>query len=97
MATLKQLEQQPRKEIAKFARVLSWRTATPPQVIESSDDWIAAIESLPLVWQTGPLTLLSDKLRSANQADAAKRIRLSLELTPIQPHYEWMGVDASSR
>jgi hypothetical protein len=90
ITTLKQLEAEPRKEIARFARILSWRTATPPEVIASSDDWQNAIESLPLVWQTGPLTLLVDKLRSANQLETANRIRWSLELTPIQPHFDWM-------
>lgn len=90
LAILKQLETRPRVEIARFARVVSWRVASPPEVIASRDDWQAAIDSLPMVWQTGPLTLLSDKLRSANQLDAANRLRWSLELTPIHPHFDWV-------
>jgi len=96
LAALKQLESHPRKEIARFARVLSWRVATPPEVIESSRDWEKSIDSLPMVWQTGPLTLLIDKLRSANQLDDANRLRWSLELTPIQPHYDWMHASADT-
>lgn len=96
IATLKQLESVPRKEIARFARVLSWRTATPPEVIASSGDWLKAVDSLPMVWQTGPLTLLVDKLRSANQLEAANRLRWSLELTPIQPHFDWIAIAADS-
>ena len=90
IAILKQLESQDRKEIVRLARILSWRAASPPEVLESSSGWEAAIDSLPMVWQTGPLTLMIDKLRSANQIEAANRLRWSLELTPIHPHYEWM-------
>ncbi len=95
MVVLKQLETQKRKEIAKFARILSWRAASPPEVIESSADWEAAIDSLPMVWQTGPLTMLIDKLRSANQLESANRLRWSLELTPILPHFDWMQTESN--
>jgi hypothetical protein len=96
LAVLKQLETQDRKEIAKFARILSWRAASPPEVIESCRGWEAAIDSLPMVWQTGPLTLLIDKLRAANQLESANRLRWSLELTPIHPHFDWMQESRSS-
>lgn len=97
MAALKQLESQDRKEIAKLARILSWRAATPPEVLQSHKQWESAIDSLPMVWQTGPLTLLVDKLRSANQQEAVDRLRWSLELTPIHPHYEWMRARSDQR
>ncbi len=96
IAALKQLEAQDRKEIARFARILSWRAASPPEVVELSSGWEAAIDSLPMVWQTGPLTLLIDKLRSANQLEAANRLRWSLELTPIHPHYDWVQTTAAA-
>jgi hypothetical protein len=88
---LKQLESQPRKEVARFARILSWRTATPAEVIDSHRNWEQAIDSLPMVWQTGPLTMLIDKLRAANQLDQANRLQWSLELTPIHPHFDWLN------
>lgn len=90
IATLKRLESQPRPNIAKLARVLTWRAASPPEVIESADDWEASIEKLPMVLQSGPLTLLVDKLRAAGESDRAERLRWSLELTPIHPHYGWL-------
>ncbi len=86
-AVLKQLESQPRPTLSKLARVLTWRAATPPEVIESADHWEASINQLPMVLQTGPLTLLVDKLRAAGESDRAERLRWSLELTPIHPHY----------
>jgi len=97
MLALKQLEAQDRKGIAKLARILSWRAATPPEVLQSHKQWESAIDSLPMVWQTGPLTLLVDKLQAANQNEAANRLRWSLELTPIQPHYEWMRAPSDQR
>ena len=96
MAILKQLETEDRKEIARFARILSWRTASPPEVVESSGGWEAAIDSLPMIWQTGPLTLMIDKLRTANQLESANRLRWSLELTPMHPHYDWMRTSSDA-
>ncbi len=90
IAVLKRLESQPRPNLARFARVLTWRAASPPEVIESADDWEGSIEKLPMVLQTGPLTLLVDKLRAAGESDRAERLRWSLELTPIHPHYAWL-------
>jgi hypothetical protein len=82
---LRRLQSHDRAEIAFLAQILLWRTATPPQVIQSSREWQAKLEALPLVLQTGPTKTLIDKLRTAGQSDAANRLQWSLELTPIHP------------
>jgi len=85
-AVLKQLEVQQPAEIAALAEILLWRTATPPQVIQSASDWQSQLDRLPMVLQTGPTMTLIDKLQSAGQTDAADHLQWSLDLTPIQPY-----------
>ncbi len=85
-AVLKKLQTQDRADIARLAEILLWRTATPPQVIESAESWQSKVDALPMVLQIGPTETLIDKLRSASQSDAADRLQWSLELTPIHPH-----------
>lgn len=82
---LKQLRSHPRAELARLADVLLWRTATPPQVIESSENWQRKIDALPMVLQTGPTRTMVDKLRASGQSDAAEHLQWSLDLTPIHP------------
>ncbi|TWU56915.1 hypothetical protein Poly51_28330 [Rubripirellula tenax] len=74
-----------RPEIASLARCVLWRTATPPEVAASVDKWQQELNQLPMVLQTGPMTGLADKFESAGQIEAAKVLRLQLELTPIHP------------
>jgi hypothetical protein len=82
-AVLNGLKGHDRTTIAALAEVLLWRTATPPQVIESSRTWQTQIDALPIVLQTGPTKTLIDKLRAAGQSDQAQRLEWSLELVPI--------------
>jgi hypothetical protein len=85
-AVLNKLQTQDRADIARLAEILLWRTATPPQVIESAQSWQSKVDGLPMVLQIGPTETLIDKLRSAGQSDAADRLQWSLDLTPIHPH-----------
>ncbi|WP_146532817.1 hypothetical protein [Rubripirellula reticaptiva] len=75
-----------RTDIARQAKCLAWRTATPPQVAASSQRWQQELMKLPMVWQVGPTVTLVDKFQSAGQDESAKRLKWSLELTPIHPH-----------
>lgn len=83
VAIINELKQDPRVEIAQLAEILSWRTATPPQVGQSSRTWEKRIEALPMALQTGPSRLLANKLQASGQEDAAKRLQWSLDLTPV--------------
>lgn len=74
--------------IARLAKILLWRVATPPQVSESRSEWLQHLDSLPMVLQVGPTITLIEKLRSAGQGDLAKQFELSLKLTPPIPHPE---------
>ena len=86
---VKQLTQdKERPWIARLAEILLWRVATPPQVSESRSEWLQKLDSLPMVLQVGPTITLIEKLRSAGQGDLAKRLELSLQLTPPIPHPE---------
>ena len=69
--------------ISQLAGILSWRMAAPNQVAPSRSGWEKQINALPLAVQTGPTRLLMDKLRAAGQTTEAKRLKLSLELTPV--------------
>ena len=71
------------KDISRLARVLSWRFTPPPQVAALRPTWEKQIAALPMAIQSGPSRLLMNKLRSSGQAEEAKRLQLSLELTPV--------------
>ena len=71
------------KAISQLAKVLSWRVTPPPQVGSLRTNWEKQIDALPLAVQTGPTRLLMDKLRASGRAEEAKRLQLSLELTPV--------------
>ena len=71
------------KDILQLARILSWRVTPPPQVAALRATWENEIAALPMALQTGPSRLLMDKLRASGQKEQAKRIQLSLELTPV--------------
>ena len=83
LTIINQLKQDPRIEIAELAEVLSWRTATPPQVGQLSGTWEKRMNALPMALQTGPARLLVNKLQASGQPEAAKRLQWSLELTPV--------------
>jgi len=70
-------------DISQLARVLSWRATPPPQVAALRPTWEKQIAALPMAIQTGPSRLLMNKLRASGQAEEAKRLQLSLELTPV--------------
>ena len=70
-------------EISQLARILSWRVTPPPQVAALRTEWEKQIDALPMAIQTGPTRLLMNKLQTSGQAEEAKRLKLSLELTPI--------------
>ena len=80
---LDKLQTNQRPEIAQLAEAVLWRAATPPDVKRSASKWLARLDALPMVLQTGPTATLIDKLRGAGQADAANHLQWSLELTPI--------------
>ena len=71
------------KAISQLAKVLSWRVTPPPQVASLRTTWEKQIDALPLAVQTGPTRLLMDKLRASGQSEEAKRLQLSLELSPV--------------
>jgi len=71
------------KEISQLARILSWRVTPPPQVAALRKTWEKQIDALPMAVQTGPTRLLMNKLQASGQAEEAKRLQLSLDLTPI--------------
>lgn len=71
------------KDLLQLARILSWRVTPPPQVAALRTTWEEQIVALPMALQTGPSRLLMDKLRASGQAEEAKRLKLSLELTPV--------------
>ena len=71
------------KAISQLARVLAWRVTPPPQVAALRQTWEKQIAALPMANQTGPNRLLMNKLRASGQAEEAKRLQLSLELTPV--------------
>lgn len=71
------------KAISQLARVLSWRVTPPPQVAALRPTWEKQIAALPMATQTGPSRLLMNKLRASGQAEEAKRLQLSFELTPV--------------
>lgn len=85
IAVLNVLKESERTEIRSLAEVLSWRTATPPEVIQSARRWQQHVDALPMVWQSGPTQTLIDKFQSAGLSDQADRLKWSLELTPIHP------------
>ena len=72
-----------RPHIARLAQVLLWTTQPPSVVIESEGEWLAKLESLPMVLQTGPSMALQRKLRSSGQIESANRLLWSNQLTPV--------------
>jgi hypothetical protein len=72
-----------RRDVALLAQVLLWTTKPPAEVIESESKWLAQLESLPMVMQTGPSIALQQKLRDAGQLDSANRLSWSNQMTPI--------------
>ncbi|QDT01659.1 hypothetical protein K227x_00260 [Rubripirellula lacrimiformis] len=75
-----------RPRLAQLAACLRWRSASPPEVKQSYQQWQSNVQSMPMVLQVGPTMTLIDKLGAAGLADAASPMKLSLELTPIHPH-----------
>jgi hypothetical protein len=87
MTTLEQLSTNAERPfVARLAQAVLWRTATPPQVSANIDNWKQKLEQLPMVLQTGPLTVLAEKFSSAGLDREAKQLKLSLELTPVIPY-----------
>ncbi len=75
-----------RPGIAAMANSLLWQTVPPPDVHDALSQWQADLNTLPLVYQTGPKLSLIGKLESSGLEKLAKPLRLSLELTPLHPH-----------
>lgn len=75
-----------RPYVGKLADTLRWRLANPNEVRENAKLWEAKIDALPMVLQVGPTLMLIEKLEAAGLAEDAKRLRLSLQLTPPFPH-----------
>jgi hypothetical protein len=74
-----------RPQIARLAAALQWQAAAPEEVVQNAGRWEAEIDSLPMVLQVGPTRTLIEKLTAAGQSAAAKRLQLSLEVTPPFP------------
>ncbi len=85
MAAIEKLRADDRPNVARFAEILSWRTATPPRVAENARAWRTKVESLPIPLQTGPTQTLIDKFRSAELVDQAEILQWSLDLIPTEP------------
>ena len=83
ITTLKNLQSNSRKEISLLATVVSWRTATPPDVVSSHKSWREKIDRLPMVMQDGPIEMLIGKMQSAGLREQAEPLLWSQELTPI--------------
>ncbi|MGB7347941.1 MAG: hypothetical protein WBD20_27195 [Pirellulaceae bacterium] len=71
--------------IARLAEIVSWRATLPPEIAGRAVGWQRKVDALPIVLQTGPLQSLASTFQAAGLADAAKRLQLSLELTPVAP------------
>lgn len=84
-----------RSDIARLARMVTRRTASPPEVAELADRWLEELRSLPLVFQVGPTVMLMHKFQASGKHDRSRRLRLSLELTPPHPHPEIMELAAA--
>ncbi len=74
-----------RPTIARLAEIVSWRATLPPQVAGNANAWQTKVDALPIVLQTGPLQSLVATYQSAGLDTQAKRLQLSLELTPAVP------------
>ncbi|MEM8665921.1 MAG: hypothetical protein AAGG48_00290 [Planctomycetota bacterium] len=83
ITVLKQLRQSERREIALLAEALLWRTASPPDVKRSAEQWEKRLSAMPLVLQPGPTQTLADQFQAVGLSADAERLRWSMELTPI--------------
>ncbi len=77
-----------RPDLAKLAEALRWRTAAPPEIEKLADQWQEKLDEMPMVLQVGPTITLIEKFETAGLDREAKRLRASLELTPIHVHPE---------
>ncbi|MCG8649531.1 MAG: hypothetical protein MI861_06850 [Pirellulales bacterium] len=88
-AVLKQLAlDNGRPTLARLAETLLWRLATPPQVLQSAEQWQQKLDALPMVLQVGPTITLAAKLRAAGKSQPAEHLEMSLTLNPPFPHPE---------
>lgn len=86
-STLRSLSGQDGQEaVAMLAGCVLWRVATPPEVAQNADAWLDELDRLPMVLQTGPMVTLAEKCQAAGLDEPARRLKRSLELTPIHPH-----------
>lgn len=86
-STLEQLSVlQQRPWLAQLAESQLWKVSKPDQVPGKWRDWLAKTDALPVALQVGPTITMIDKLRSTGQAEAAKHLERSLQLTPPIPH-----------
>ncbi|TWT81755.1 hypothetical protein CA13_32080 [Planctomycetes bacterium CA13] len=75
-----------RPAIARLAEAVLWRTIPPPDVASLMTRLEERVDALPMVVQVGPTVSLIERLDSAGESEAAKRLQLSLEITPPHPH-----------
>lgn len=86
-----------RPQIARLAACLQWRVAAPPEVKASSEKWRTQLDEMPLALQVGPTLTLIDKWRAAGNAEAARQLEMSLQLTPPIPHPAVNNAEDQSR
>ena len=72
--------------VARLATIVAFRAASPPEVIEGADVWQKKVDALPMVLQSGPTSTLVEKFQRAGLTSRAKKLQLSLELTPVIPN-----------
>ncbi|TWU45398.1 hypothetical protein Q31b_05700 [Novipirellula aureliae] len=77
-----------RPEIAKLAEFVLLRTLSPQVFSMQVERWQERLDSTPMVLQVGPTLTMIERLKGAGSSNVAiaKRLELSLRLTPPHPH-----------
>ncbi|MDZ4851190.1 MAG: hypothetical protein SGI77_18030 [Pirellulaceae bacterium] len=70
-AVLEELSRSKSAFLAPLATAQLWRSATPNQVIERSNDWIAVRDQMLMPLQLGPTITISHKLEKASRKEDA--------------------------
>lgn len=97
LETLERLMQSKRKEVALLAEMLSWRTKSPIEAKQFVKQWKEVVAGLPLVLQTGPISLLRDKMESSGDELTAKHLEWSLDVSPLMDELIWTDGRSSSQ
>jgi hypothetical protein len=78
--------QKERPLVAQLATMLLYRKTPPPELISQKRDWSQKLTKLPMTAQSGPVTLLADRVEAAGNAAEAVELFLTVGLTSTRPH-----------